>query len=170
MELLQKNAREEVAENARLMMSVAVAVRSYTNQQIKPLLKTQMIYSFCRNRCRRSLRRRYSTSCVRSIPTTATRKPCSTRPTRATGRFEWEADIVNRFRNGQATRSSTACALRQPGPRVFARPLTIHRSGLPAMPQYCRGPRQTHGRCLWTGERLWLEVQRTVGGAGRLGA
>jgi predicted ABC-type exoprotein transport system permease subunit len=45
-ELLQKNAREEVAENARLMMSVAIAVRSYTNQQIKPLLKTQMIYSF----------------------------------------------------------------------------------------------------------------------------
>jgi HAMP domain-containing protein len=29
-ELLQKNAREEVAENARLMMSVALAVRSYS--------------------------------------------------------------------------------------------------------------------------------------------
>jgi hypothetical protein len=33
-ELLQKNAREEVAENARLMMSVALAVRAYTSQQI----------------------------------------------------------------------------------------------------------------------------------------
>ena len=45
-ELLQKNAQEEVAENARLMMTVALAVRSYTSQQIKPLLTTQMVYSF----------------------------------------------------------------------------------------------------------------------------
>src|SRR5690349_20394313 len=45
-ELLQKNAQEEVAENARLMMTVAVAVRTYTSKQIAPLLQTQMVYSF----------------------------------------------------------------------------------------------------------------------------
>jgi hypothetical protein len=45
-QLLQKNAQEEIAENARFMMSVALAVRSYTNTQIKPLLTTQMVYSF----------------------------------------------------------------------------------------------------------------------------
>src|SRR5512146_2039990 len=44
--LLQRNAKEEVLGNARIMMEAALAVRGYTNAQIKPLLETQMKYSF----------------------------------------------------------------------------------------------------------------------------
>src|SRR5262245_27313151 len=44
--LLQSNARQEIAENARLMMQAALATRNYTSKQVKPLLQTQMKYTF----------------------------------------------------------------------------------------------------------------------------
>ena len=37
-DLLQKNARTQVVQHARLMMQTALATRGYTNKQIKPLL------------------------------------------------------------------------------------------------------------------------------------
>ena len=47
--LLQNNARAEIVENARIMMEAALAVRTYTATQIKPLLDTQMKHtSSCR--------------------------------------------------------------------------------------------------------------------------
>ena len=44
--VLQANAREEILDNARVMMESALSSRSYTNTQIKPLLETQLRYSF----------------------------------------------------------------------------------------------------------------------------
>src|SRR5215471_14531054 len=44
--LLQQNAKAEIMENARIMMEAAIAVRTYTSTQIRPLLETQMKYSF----------------------------------------------------------------------------------------------------------------------------
>jgi len=44
--VVQRNAREEIEQDARLLMESAVAQRNYTVSQIKPLLKTQMKYSF----------------------------------------------------------------------------------------------------------------------------
>ena len=44
--LLQRNAKQEILENARIMMEAALAVRSYTSAEINPLLKTQMKYFF----------------------------------------------------------------------------------------------------------------------------
>jgi protein-histidine pros-kinase len=35
--LLQQNAKAEIMENARIMMEAAIAVRTYTATQIKPL-------------------------------------------------------------------------------------------------------------------------------------
>jgi len=35
---LQKNATDEVIQNARLMMQTALSMRDYTTKQIKPLL------------------------------------------------------------------------------------------------------------------------------------
>ena len=45
-DLLQRNAKEEILEHARLLMEKAIAVRNYTTTQIQPLLGTQMKYSF----------------------------------------------------------------------------------------------------------------------------
>src|SRR5215468_3289204 len=44
--VLLANAREEIVQNARLMMEAALAVRTYTNTQVKPLLETQLRYAF----------------------------------------------------------------------------------------------------------------------------
>jgi len=124
-QLLQKNAQEEIAENARLMMSVALAVRSYTNTQIKPLLKTQMVYSFLpqsvpafsATEVLNELRKKYPNYVY---------KEALLNPTNPRDRaVEWEADIVNQFRNGSAKEiygvrdTPTGSAL------YFARPLTI---------------------------------------------
>ncbi len=43
---LQKNAREEILQHARLMMEAALSARNYTTTQVKPLLETQMKYAF----------------------------------------------------------------------------------------------------------------------------
>jgi HAMP domain-containing protein/type II secretory pathway pseudopilin PulG len=124
--LLQRNAREEVAENARLMMSVALAVRSYTTQQIKPLLKTQMIYTFLpqtipafsATEVLNELRKKYPNYGY---------KEALLNPTNPRDRaVDWEADIVNQFRNSSTPElyglrdSSTGQSL------YFARPLTIN--------------------------------------------
>jgi protein-histidine pros-kinase len=124
-ELLQKNAREEVAENARLMMSVALAVRSYTNQQIKPLLKTQMIYSFLpqsvpafsATEVLNELRKKYPNYVY---------KEALLNPTNPRDRaVEWEADIVSQFRNGQAKEQYGVRDTPAGSSLFFARPLTI---------------------------------------------
>ena len=124
-ELLQRNARDEIAENARQMMAVALAVRAYTNTQIKPLLKTQMIYSFLpqsvpaysATEVLNELRQKYPNYMY---------KEALLNPTNPRDRaVEWEADIVNRFRNDQA---KEILGVRQtPGGAAlfFARPLTI---------------------------------------------
>ena len=125
-ELLQKNAREEVAENARLMMTVAVAVRSYTSQQIKPLLKTQMVYSFLpqsvpafsATEVLNGLRKKYPNYGY---------KEALLNPTNPRDRaVEWEADIVNRFRNSSEVQEQYGVRDTPAGSTLFfARPLTI---------------------------------------------
>jgi HAMP domain-containing protein len=124
-QLLQKNAREEIAENARFMMSVAVAVRSYTSKQIGPLLQTQMIYSFLPQsvpaysavEVLNELRKKYPNYIY---------KEALLNPTNPRDRaVDWETDIVNQFRNGPeqellGVRESPAGST-----LFFARPLTI---------------------------------------------
>src|SRR5512144_992821 len=44
--LLERNARDEIAGSARLLMDAAIATRSYTSGQVAPLLQTQMKYAF----------------------------------------------------------------------------------------------------------------------------
>jgi HAMP domain-containing protein len=123
--LLERNAREEVAENARLMMSVALAVRSYTTQQIKPLLKTQMIYTFLPQSIPAFSATEVLTELRKKYPNYGY-KEALLNPTNPRDRaVEWEADIVNHFRNSPTPElygvreTSTGASL------YFARPLTI---------------------------------------------
>jgi protein-histidine pros-kinase len=100
--VLQSNAREEILDNARVMMESALASRSYTNVQIKPLLETQLKYSFLPQSVPayaateqfNDLRKKYPDYSYKE----ATLNPTNPRD-RAT---DWEADVVNQFRNGQA--------------------------------------------------------------------
>jgi protein-histidine pros-kinase len=99
-QLLQQNAREEILQNARLVMETALATRAYTAGQVGPLLATQMKYSFLPQSIPAysaaevlgGLRKKFSDYAYKE----ATLNPTNPR-NRA---VEWETDIVNQFRGG----------------------------------------------------------------------
>jgi hypothetical protein len=72
--LLQQNARAEIMENARIMMEAALAVRTYTATQIKPLLDTQMKYTFLPSRFQRTRPTATSRNCRKNFRSTPTKR------------------------------------------------------------------------------------------------
>lgn len=102
-DLLRRNAREEIAENARLMMANALAVRAYTNTQIKPLLETQMKYTFLPQSVPAYSATEVVNDFRKKYPEYAY-KEAMLNPTNPRDRaVDWEADVINQFRNGTAT-------------------------------------------------------------------
>ena len=97
--LLQRHAQEEILGNARLMMDKATAVRAYTADQIAPLLDTQMKYAFLPQ----SVPAYSATEVIgelRKSHPEYSYKEATLNPTNPRDRaIEWEADIVNRFRD-----------------------------------------------------------------------
>jgi HAMP domain-containing protein len=98
--LLEQNARSEIAENARLLMDTGLAVRGYTDKQINPLLETQMKYTFLPQSVPA-----YSAaevfSDLRKKHVEYNYKEAVLNPTNPRNRaVEWESDVVSRFRSG----------------------------------------------------------------------
>jgi protein-histidine pros-kinase len=102
-DLLQRNARTEVYDAAKLLIDGALAVRDYTSTNIAPLLETQiryefrpeMVSAFSANEVLKKLREanpEYKEFLYRE----ATLNP--TNP--ANKAVDWEHDIVSGFRNG----------------------------------------------------------------------
>lgn len=101
--LLENGAREEVLQNARVMMASTLAQREYTEKEVKPLLETQMRYRFM----------------PQSVPAYAAAaafnllhekykdysyKEAALNPLNPRDRaVAWEEDIVRQFRDGRAT-------------------------------------------------------------------
>jgi len=95
--LLQHNAKLEIEENARIMMEAALAVRSYTNTQIKPLLQTQVKYSFLPQQVPAYSANQYFSQLRKTFPD-YTYKEATLNPTNPVDRAaDWEADIVRYF-------------------------------------------------------------------------
>ena len=84
--LLQQNAREEVIHTANLMIQAARAFRSYTVNEIKPLLARQLDETFLPQTVPAYAGPRRSARCPTSTATSSTRRRPSIRPTRAIGR------------------------------------------------------------------------------------
>jgi HAMP domain-containing protein len=124
--LLQRNAQEEIAENAKLLMANALAVRTYTNTQIKPLLDVQMKYTFLPQSVPAFSATEVFNVVRKTYPEYAY-KEAMLNPTNPRDRaVDWEADLINQFRNGSA--SSEIFGERQTpggGSLFFARPLKI---------------------------------------------
>jgi methyl-accepting chemotaxis protein len=98
-ELLQENARDEVIRDARLMMEAASSVRTYTVDQIRPHLIKQLddvflpqtVPAFAATETINTLRKKY---------TEYSYKEATLNPTNPRDRtLDWEADLVNRFRD-----------------------------------------------------------------------
>ena len=98
-QLLQENAREDVVRDARLMLEAAIAVRTYTVDQVRPHLIKQLdevflpqtVPAYAATEAVSTLRKKYSDYSYKE----ATLNPTNPRNRTA----DWEADIVNRFRD-----------------------------------------------------------------------
>ncbi len=97
-QLLQDNARQEVVREARLMLEAATSVRTYTVDHIRPHLINQMtevflpqtVPAFAATEAINALRKRYADYSYKE----ATLNPTNPRNRTA----DWEADVVQRFR------------------------------------------------------------------------
>lgn len=98
-DLLQRNAKQEVLDHARLTIEKASAVRAYTQEQIRPLLETQMRYTFLPQTVPAYSATEVLATLAKAFPD-YTYKEATLNPTNPRDRaVDWEADIVHRFRN-----------------------------------------------------------------------
>jgi len=123
---LQRNAREEVIQQARLMMETSRASRTYTSQQLVPLLKEvqdrdrvflpQTVPGYAATESFSYLRKTYPDY---------TYKEATLNPTNLRDRaVEWEADIVNNFRNNPSLKEASGERQSSLGRSLFfARPI-----------------------------------------------
>jgi HAMP domain-containing protein len=128
--LLERNAREETAQEARLLMDASLATRNYTFTQVAPLLQTQLKYSFLPQTIAA-----YSAvevfNDLRLKHTEYIYKEAVLNPTNPRDRaVDWEADIVTQFR-GNKDATEIVGDRDTPTGRSFyvARPLRITSQG-----------------------------------------
>jgi hypothetical protein len=96
--LLQRNAKQEILENARIMIEAALAVRAYTNTHIKPLLETQLKYTFLPESVPAISANQYFANLRKKFPDYSY-KEATLNPTNPVNRAtDWEADIIRYFR------------------------------------------------------------------------
>lgn len=125
-DLLQRNAQQEILEHARLTIEKAVAVRTYTNDQIRPLLETQMKYSFLPQSVPAYSATEVLGQLAKVFPEYSY-KEATLNPTNPRDRaVDWEADLVGRFRT-QADQKELVGERDTPLGRMLyiARPLRI---------------------------------------------
>ncbi len=98
---LKDNAQDQVLREASLMMETALAARTYTTEQLKPLLESpqhfttnfirQTVPAYAASETFRYLRKRYPAYTYREA---------TLNPTNPSNRaVDWEADVINIFRN-----------------------------------------------------------------------
>ena len=124
---LQDDARQQVIRQAQLMMTTALASRSYTNQQLKPLLEPeqkaknvfipQTVPAYAATESFGYLRKTYPAYTYKE----ATLNPTNPRDRAA----DWEADVVNIFRNHRDRTELTGERETPEGPSLYlARPIS----------------------------------------------
>lgn len=97
-DLLERNARDEVLQNARIMMEAALATRTYTSNQVRPLLETQMKYEF-RPQSVPAFAATEQFNDLRKKFADYSYKEATLNPTNPRDRVtDWEGDIVNQLR------------------------------------------------------------------------
>ena len=96
--VVQANAREEIVQNARLMMEAALSSRTYTNTQVKPLLETQLKYAFLPQTVPAYAATEVFNEMRKKHPDYGY-KEATLNPTNPRDRAsDWEADVINVFR------------------------------------------------------------------------
>ena len=128
--ILEANAQEEVTRNAELMMGAALAVRGYTSKQVKPQLELQLMRAFLPQSVPAYAATEMFNTLRQQHPE-YTYKEATLNPTNPRDRaVEWEADIVQQFRN-DSTRTEIRGTRDTPTGRALylAKPLKISDPG-----------------------------------------
>jgi len=125
-QVLQRNAREEILHTAGILMESAMAVRSYTVKEIRPLLSVQIkrdflpqtVPAYAATTNIRNLREKYPEY---------TYKEATLNPTNPASRAtDWESSIVDYFRNNQDKKEIVGEHETATGPMLYiARPIQI---------------------------------------------
>ncbi len=98
-DLLQREAQENVAERARLLMEKANAVSIYTADQVRPLLDTQMKYTFLPQSVPAYSSAEVLQALQKSYPEYSF-KSAMLNPTNPRDRaVAWEEDVIGQFKN-----------------------------------------------------------------------
>jgi HAMP domain-containing protein len=170
--MLERNAQDEVLQQARFLFDKALAVRSYTSTQVAPLLETQMKYSFLPQ----SVPAFAATEVLAKVQKSHAEysyKEATLNPTNPRDRaVDWEADLIGEFRKtaadardrtqptgtrrlpAEAVEPSSNTTLPQEHPKDAAlrrpSPAGIEESGRATFPQEFIGQRDTPaGRALY---------------------
>lgn len=124
--LLQDNAKQEVLRNAGLMMEAALAIRGYTVKQVKPHLEAQLVENFLPQSVPAFAATETFNSLRKTHPEFAY-KEATLNPTNPRNRaVEWEADVVNSFRNNPSLKEVTGERVTPTGGQLYlARPIQI---------------------------------------------
>lgn len=128
--ILQENARKEVIERAGLMMEAALAVRSYTVSEIRPLLALQMTKEFLPQSVP-AYAATQSFSKLREKHPEYTYKEATLNPSNPRNRaVDWENDIVQEFRNNPDHQEIIGVRDTPTGQSLYlARPMQIKHPG-----------------------------------------
>jgi len=125
-QILQTNARNEIRDRASIMMEAALSMRSYTVNEVRPLLKLQnkrkflpqTVPAYAATQSFETIRKRFPEYSYKE----ATLNPTNPR-NRA---VSWETDIVNEFRKNKDKKEIFGERSTPNGPSLyFARPITI---------------------------------------------
>jgi protein-histidine pros-kinase len=97
--LLQEGAKQDVTDRARLLMEKANVVAAYTATQIKPLLETQMTYTFLPQSVP-SYSAHEVLAALKKVYPDYSYKAAMLNPTNPRDRaVDWEEDVINHFKN-----------------------------------------------------------------------
>ncbi|MCF8206820.1 MAG: DUF3365 domain-containing protein [Methylotenera sp.] len=124
--LLQENAQQETVASARMLMEKALAVRNYTNTQVKPLLTAQMAQEFLPQTVPSYAATEVLNTLLSKHPEFAY-KEATLNPTNPRDRAtSWEVDIVGQFRSSAELKETVGTRDTPGGPSLYiARPLRI---------------------------------------------
>ena len=128
--ILQENAREEVLQNAKIMIEAAQAAAAYTVTEVRPLLMADAKQQF-RPQAISFYAARQSFELLRTNQPEYTYRIASLNPTNPSNHaYEWEADIIREFRNN-ADRKQIIIERDTPTGRVLSlfQPVAVHDQG-----------------------------------------
>jgi protein-histidine pros-kinase len=120
------SARDQVLQNARIMMTAVNAIRNYTDQELGPLLPMESDGKFVAETVPAFAAQKNFKAVQAAFPGYAYRAPALNPTNLADRAQDWEADIIGLFRN-DATRKELVVERDTPtGPTInLARPVSV---------------------------------------------